>query len=232
MSSLELITQEINRELEKQEIQKVLLSTTFNGLSLGMMKTAMFEGITRGFTFKNFLQKDIYAIPFKESYALVTSIDHARKIGMRSGVCGKSEPIFEEKDNKIISCKITIKRNVGSIVGEYIGDYSSKVYFSEYTTGRNLWGTKPRTMIAKVAEMHALRMACPEELAQAYVEEEMEREVITVVNEKITDDIKKEVSSCTSEEELNKVYAKHSGLGKEFDKLVVEHRTFIKNADK
>lgn len=228
MSSLELITQEINGELEKQEIQKVLLSTTFKGLSLGMMKTAMFEGMTRGFTFKNFLQKDIYAIPFKDNYSLITSIDYARKVGMRSGIVGKSEPIYEEQDGKIISCAVTVKRKIA----EYIGDYSSKVYFSEYTTGRNLWASKPRTMIAKVAEMHALRMACPEELSQAYVEEEMEREVITVVNEKITDEIKKEVSDCINEEDLNKVYAKHSGLGKEFDKLVVEHKTFIKNADK
>jgi hypothetical protein len=29
------------------------------------------------------------------------------------------------------------------------------------------------TMIAKVAEMHALRKACPEELAKSYIEEEM-----------------------------------------------------------
>ena len=38
-------------------------------------------------------------------------------------------------------------------------------------------GIKPRTMISKVAEMHALRMACPEELAQSYVEEEVEAEI-------------------------------------------------------
>lgn len=182
MSNLELLTQEINSELEKVEIQKVLLSTTFKGLSLGLMKTAMFEGMTRGFTFKNFLQKDIYAIPFRDSYSLITSIDYARKIGMRSGVVGKSEPIFEEKEGSIVSCAITVKRKIG----DYIGDYSSKVYFNEYTTGRNLWATKPRTMIAKVAEMHALRMACPEELSQAYVEEEMEKEVIDNTSGKAT----------------------------------------------
>jgi hypothetical protein len=31
-------------------------------------------------------------------------------------------------------------------------------------------------MLAKVAEMHALRMACPEELSQTYLQEEFERE--------------------------------------------------------
>ena len=54
-----------------------------------------------------------------------------------------------------------------------VGDYTAKVYFTEYSTGRNLRNTKPRTMIAKVAEMHALRSAFPEEMAQQYVEEEM-----------------------------------------------------------
>lgn len=174
MSNLELLTQEINSELEKEEIRKVLLTTTFKNLTLGNMKLAIFEGMTRGFTFKDFLEKNIYAIPFKDGYSLVTSIDYARKIGMRSGIVGKSEPIFEEQDGKIISCAITVKRKIG----DYIGDYSAKVYFNEYNTGRNLWISKPRTMIAKVAEMHALRMACPEELSQTYVEEEMEKEVI------------------------------------------------------
>ncbi len=32
-------------------------------------------------------------------------------------------------------------------------------------------------MIAKVAEVHALRKACPEEMSQIYVEEEREKEI-------------------------------------------------------
>jgi len=34
-----------------------------------------------------------------------------------------------------------------------------EVYASEYSTGKNLWRDKPRTMIQKVAEAHALRRA-------------------------------------------------------------------------
>jgi hypothetical protein len=41
---------------------------------------------------------------------------------------GVSAPSYEEKDGKIISCTITVKRKVG----EYIGDYSATVYFDEY----------------------------------------------------------------------------------------------------
>ena len=70
-------------------------------------------------------------------------------------------------------------------IDDYVGDYSATVFFSEYyKTGKNgkpsLWDTKPRTMIAKVAEMHALRMACPEELSKAYIEEDYDQEAVVI----------------------------------------------------
>lgn len=189
------------------------------------MKTALFEGMTRGFTFKNFLEKDIYAIPFGTGYSLITSIDYARKVGMRSGVVGKSEPIFEPKEGKLISCSITIKKKVG----EYIGDFTAKVMFSEYDTGRNLWRTKPYTMISKVAEMHALRSACPEEMSQVYVEEEMEKEANTVaIDEKWIE----EVNAITTIEALKTYYEKNKGKGKEFDKVVLAQKNFLMQVKK
>jgi len=173
MTDILKINQEVMAQLANKQVMDSLVSTTFKGLQVENIKKAITEGMMRGFYFDDFLKKNVYAIPFKDTYSLVTSIDYARKIGMRSGVVGKSEPVYEEKDGRIISCMVTIKRKVA----EYIGDYSAKVYFGEYTTGRNLWTTKPRTMIAKVAEMHALRMACPEEMSQVYVEEEVEKEI-------------------------------------------------------
>ena len=173
MSKLEIIQKEINTELAKPEIQKQLLEIAFKGLTVQSMQRAIMEGMIRGFEFKDFLEKNVYAIPFGANYSLVTSVDYARKIGMRSGVVGVSAPEYETDGQNIISCLVTVKRKVN----DYIGEYSAKVYFSEYTTGRNLWTTKPRTMIAKVAEMHALRKACPEELSQSYVEEELIKEI-------------------------------------------------------
>lgn len=171
-----LIIKEIQSELDFQlsdsKVFGSLMEVTFKGLTPQLAKRAMLEAMMRGLKFTDFLQKNVYAVPFSGSYSLVTSIDYARKIGMRSGICGKSSPIFEEKDGKVISCEITVKRKIG----DYIGEYSSKVYLDEYSNGRNLWSSKPRTMLSKVAEMHALRMACPEELSQAYVEEEYQAE--------------------------------------------------------
>lgn len=169
------INNEINAQLSDEATSRALLATTFKGLTPVTMKQAIMEGMIRGFTFKDFLEKRVYAIPYGQKYSLVTSVDHARSIGMRSGIVGKCAPVFEEENGKIISCTITVKRKIG----EYVGDYTATVYMDEYTTGQNLWKTKPRTMLAKVAEMHALRMACPEELSQSYVEEEFEAEVIS-----------------------------------------------------
>ncbi len=209
------IQKEIKQELANKSVLNTLVSTTFKGLKTPQVYLAIQEGILRGFKFKDFLEKNVYAIPFRETYSLVTSIDYARKIGMRSGVVGKSKPEFEEKDDKILSCTITVKRKVD----EYIGEYSATAFFNEYSTGRNLWTSKPRTMIAKVAEMHALRMACPEELAQVYIEEDYQAEAI-IVDDKITEEIKKQIDEAKTVEDLKVIYKKNEGLGKEFAKLV------------
>lgn len=169
------ITKEVDGHLADKEAAKTLVETTFKGLSQPVMRQAIIEGMLRGFDFRNFLQKDVYAVPFGQAgYSLVTSIDHARKIGSRSGVVGVNEPVFETDEKGLIStCAVTIKKRFAD---GYIGDFTAKVYFAEYTTGKNLWVSKPRTMISKVAEMHALRKACPEETAQIYVAEELDKE--------------------------------------------------------
>ncbi len=171
------INEEVANALADPKAVDTLLGTTFKGLSRPLMEQAMIEGMVRGFKLKDFFQKHVYAIPFKdwktsvEGYSLVTGIDYARGIGMANGVIGKAAPVFDDKDGKPFTCTVTIKRRIK----DDVGDFTATVYFDEYSTGKNLWEKKPRTMIAKVAEMHALRMACPDNLAQAYVEEEMER---------------------------------------------------------
>lgn len=172
------MNEEMNVQLADPKVCVALLATTFKGLQEKQMKQAILEGMIRGLTFKNFLEKDVYAIPFKDGYSLITSIDFGRKKGMRSGIVGKKAPEFEMGENKkIISCTVTVQRKIEG----YVGDFTATVYFDEYyKVGKNgypsLWDSKPRTMIAKVAEMHALRMACPEELSQSYIEEELESE--------------------------------------------------------
>lgn len=212
--NLTVIKEEINKQLADKDTFITLLQTTFKGLEPQIAKRAMLEGMMRGFEFKDFLEKNVYAIPFKGTYSLVSSIDYARKIGMRSGVVGVSAPSYELDDKTVVSCSITVKRKVG----EYVGEYSATVYFDEYNTGFNLWKTKPKTMIAKVAEMHALRKACPEELSQVYVEEDYQKE--TPELDLLDEGIKSKVANAKTMEELKAIYKENEGLGKDFAKLV------------
>lgn len=214
MTNLITIKEEINKQIADKEVFGTLLATTFKGLEGATAKRAMLEGMMRGFTFKDFLEKNVYAIPFKNTYSLVSSIDYARKVGMRSGVVGVSAPSYELDGKNVISCTITVKRKVA----EYVGEYSATVYFDEYNTGYNLWKTKPKTMIAKVAEMHALRKACPEELSQVYVEEDYQKE--TPETDLLDEGIKSKVANAKNLEELKTIYKENEGLGKDFAKLV------------
>lgn len=205
-TDIQKINEEVGKELANKETFATLVATTFKGLQEGSVKQAIVEGMIRGFTFKDFLEKNIYAIPFGQTYSLVTSIDYARKIGMRSGVVGVTEPVYEMNGAAIVACSIVVKRKVH---GE-IGEFAAKVYFTEYTTGRNLWTSKPRTMIAKVAEMHALRKACPEEMSQVYVEEEMEQKV-EGKSEKLAPvalaPLEAKLRACTKVEDLKSVWS-------------------------
>lgn len=171
-SKIMVINRELKQELSDPAVGRALLATTFKGLSEGSMKQSIMEGMMRGFTFKNFLEKDVYATPYGGGYSLVTSIAYTRKIAARSGLAGKSAPTYTyDEKGKVESCTVTIKKRDGT---RYIGDYTATVFFVEFNTGKNNWAKMPRVMIAKVAEMHALRMAFPEELSQQYIEEEME----------------------------------------------------------
>jgi len=208
-----LVKQEINRQLGDAETMNSLLATTFKGFEAPLMKRALLEGMLRGFTFTEFLNKDVFAIPYGDTYSLVTSIDRARKIGAKSGIVGVEAPTFEiNEEGRLIGCSITVKKRFSD---GYVGEFTASVDFKEYSTGKNLWSSKPKTMIAKVAEMHALRKACPEELAQSYVEEEFERPEAPVRTEMIDLDVWREaLRTCQSTERLERVWADMPGEAK------------------
>lgn len=223
MTQIEKFNDEINKELANPASVRALMATTFKGLDEVNMKKAILEGYIRGATIQDFFEKNVYAIPFKDyksgetGYSLIFSIDYSRKRGAKSGIVGKEAPVFEEKDGKIISCSVTVKRKIG----DYIGDYTATVFFDEYDTKKNLWVTKPRTMISKVAESHALRMACPEELSQAYIEEEMDGGNVI---DAIDGDTQAEINALENMEAVNEYYKANKGKGKAFDKAIIARK--------
>ncbi|MDZ4241131.1 MAG: recombinase RecT [Patescibacteria group bacterium] len=210
------IKEEIEMQCANKEVFLALLTTTFRGLEEQNVKKAIFEGMLRGFVFQDFLEKNVFAIPYNnrktgvQEYSLVTSVDYARKIGAENGIVGKSAPVYAEEvrpDGKkqLISCTVTVQKKNGDTVG----DFSSTVFFSEYTTGFNLWISKPRTMLAKVAEMSALRMACPEKLSKAYAPEEMERDTVATETKPkvLSEDFKAKLEATNTLEKLKVVWS-------------------------
>jgi phage recombination protein Bet len=74
-----------------------------------------------------------------------------------------------------------LKDDKGNLLGGWAEVYRkdwqfparAEVSFAEYTTGRGPWSKMPESMIQKVAEVAALRMAFPDDLGGIYAQEEM-----------------------------------------------------------
>lgn len=231
----------INQELSTQltaETYNSLMSTAFKGFkSKEKIKEACLEIMLRGYKFDDIVKKKIYAITYGGEYSLVQSINDVRTIAIASKkYAGKSEPIFEEKDGKVISCTIIVKR----IVEGYIAEFPAKVYFNEYNTGKNLWVSKPRTMIAKIAEMHALRMAFPD-LITTYIEEEFESEhskkdFIEVKSETQEEReyarVYNEIENINDAKKLREYFLNNKGIGAKATNLIVEKGKLLAEAEK
>jgi hypothetical protein len=231
-----MIIAEIGNETTQQELVK----TVFKGLSVPVMKQAVLEGALRGFTFKDFLEKNVYAIKYGQGYSLVTSVDFNRKLGMKGGIVGTDAPVYEIDESKkmvvngaevdkplVISCSVTVKK---LFEGGHIGEFTAQVFFDEYYKAgktwegkytESMWDQKPRTMIAKVAEMHALRKACPEELSQSYIEEEIGKEnVVTYVMEEPEvpeAEVKEKIEAIKGFEKLTDLQSYYADLGKPYN---------------
>jgi phage recombination protein Bet len=102
----------------------------------------------------------------------VTSIDGYRIIAHRTNdFAGIDEPIYTRPTPTSLPthCTVKVYRKSSNRA------FSATVKFSEYTTGKQMWASMPETMIAKVAEAHALRKAFPQDLSGIYTNDEMDQ---------------------------------------------------------
>jgi phage recombination protein Bet len=108
--------------------------------------------------------------PQKRTVNYITNIDGLRLIAHRTGEYdGVAKPVYtRDKNGNVTHCAISVYKKGAS------HGFEAEVKFSEYSTGYNLWKSKPETMIAKVAEAHALRKAFPQEMSGLYTAEEMD----------------------------------------------------------
>ena len=97
--------------------------------------------------------KQIWAVKYGQNPAQIfCGRDGYLAIAHRSGKFdGMESGTRKDGDDLVGWCKVYRK--------DMSHPFEVEVYASEYSTGKNLWRDKPRTMIQKVAEAHALRRA-------------------------------------------------------------------------
>lgn len=131
----------------------------------------------------------------REKMTIQTGIDGLRLIAQRSGEYGgQEETKYEERDGlkHPISATVTVIK----VVADQVFRIPATARWDEsVSTNRNgepmgLWGSKPYTMLEKVAESKALRKAFPAEMTGIYSSEEYSH-----------DDIRKSIPEYKPQEE-------------------------------
>lgn len=88
-----------------------------------------------------------------------------------------------ERSGKLKGIKRGVIRDGGKCIGAWCEVYRSdwdhpareEVSLAEYNTGKAMWAKMPETMLKKVAEAAALRMAFPDDLGGIYSDDEMDQ---------------------------------------------------------
>lgn len=122
----------------------------------------------------NPMKKEIYAIKRGGQMTIQTSIDGLRVIAERTKMYAPgrdTEFLFTDK-GQLLGAKVYVKKKTSDGTWHEV---SATAFLHEYSTGQNLWGKMPSTMIEKVAESRCLRRCFPEAMAGLYSDDEMEQ---------------------------------------------------------
>ena len=127
-----------------------------SGTKLTEPQKALFYQISSSFNL-NPAKREIYAIPYGTGFNVIVGFEVYLKRAERSGMLEWWEATVEKRgDEWVGTC--TIKRTDRS------RPTTIEAWFNEYNQGNNMWKTKPRTMIRKVAIAQAFRMLFSDEL--------------------------------------------------------------------
>jgi len=124
--------------------------------------------------------------------SIVVGIEGFRSKAGRTGkhVGTKRGVIRDPKTGKVVAGWAEVFRS------DWTEPAREEAPLSEYNTGKASWAKMPETMIKKVAECAALRMAFPDELGGIYAPEEMEQAAETTKGQKVIE-AKKKVDMST-----------------------------------
>lgn len=101
---------------------------------------------------------------------IVVGIEGFRSLAARSGkLSGIARGVTRSEKGELISAWAEVSRS------DWAKPARTEVSFKEYNTGKAMWAKMPETMLQKVAECAALRMAFPDDLGGIYEGSEMDR---------------------------------------------------------
>lgn len=196
MNELQVINQEITYNKEQVQLIKDIYAKKATNSELELL---FYMSKKYGL---DILTKQIWCVKFGEAVAQIyAGRDGFLEIGHRSrqfnGMDTKTVKINEpfsvnyvawennKKVNKVFESEFQYVSTCTVFRKDMDNPISVEVYEEEYSTGQNLWQTKRRTMIAKVAESQCLRKAFS--ISGMYAEEEIYRD--EVIDQRIIEEI-------------------------------------------
>lgn len=161
--------------------------------------------------------KEIYCLKNGNSaMQIIVARDGYRKVAQREAEYDyhQTDAVYSNDKFKVIHGEVEHEYELtdrGRIIGAYCTvkrKSSSKsmyayVEFKEYDLKRSLWITKPATMIKKVSEAHALRMAFQAVFVGTYDEDELPEDMTKSKNQNLkseTSEVISEISKIDSEQ--------------------------------
>ena len=111
--------------------------------------------------------------------SIIVGIDGIRAKASRTGkLAGIKRGVILDDEGRLVAGWCEVYRS------DWLHPIREEVPLSEYNTGKAQWATKPQTMLKKVAEAAALRMAFPDDLGGIYSEEEIQKDQVRDVRAK------------------------------------------------
>jgi phage recombination protein Bet len=149
---MQLITSTVARGASPQELQLFLYRCKLMGLN--PLKPGQIHFVKYG----------------NSPGTIVVGIEGFRSIAGRTGkLSGIERGVNKNENGQVIEGWAKVYRS------DWQHPASETVPFSEYNTGKGPWAKMPETMIKKVAEAAALRMAFPDDLGGVYETSEMDQ---------------------------------------------------------
>ena len=142
-------------------------------------------------TFKlNPFSRDVYAIAYKDKFNIIVGFEvYLRRASESGKLAGWKAWTVGSKENKDLKGCIEIQRK------DFTAPFYHEVDFDEYNTNQNLWVSKPKTMIKKVAMAQGFRLCFPEQLSGiGYTADELPEEEIQPRNVTPTQPVEKTFS--------------------------------------